>query len=127
MDLLVLLIFSLIYVTIQNRRFTKQINAERIRADKAESDLAKHKSDKKSSEVRLGMISEKLAPFLKNFPCNPDDAHFLGQPIDYVVFDEDGVHFIEVKSGGAELSNKQRRIRNQIQDKKVFWHIMRVK
>jgi len=82
---------------------------------------------KKSSEVRLGLISEKLAPFLKDFPCTSDDAHFLGQPIDYVVFADDGIHFVEVKSGGASLSEKQKNIRDQVEAKKVHWHVMRIK
>ena len=34
-------------------------------------------SQKKSSEVRLGQISENLAPFLKEFKYNPKKCHFL--------------------------------------------------
>jgi len=82
---------------------------------------------KKSSEVKTGNIAEKVAPFLDNFPCATYDIHFMGQPLDYVAFDEDGVHFVEVKSGNAQLSKKQRIIRDHIESKKVFWHVMRIK
>lgn len=84
-------------------------------------------SQKRSSEVRLGLIAEQMAPYLSGFPCNTQDIHFLGQPIDYIGFDEKGVHFIEVKSGEAKLSPKQRKIRDDIQAGKVFWHVVKVK
>lgn len=84
-------------------------------------------SQKRSSEVRLGLIAEQMAPYLSGFPCSTQDIHFLGQPIDYIGFDEKGVHFIEVKSGEAKLSPKQRKIRDDIQAGKVFWHVVKVK
>ena len=67
-------------------------------------------SQKKSGEVRLGQIAEKLAPFLEDFTYNPENAIFLGQPIDYVVFEDDEVIFVEIKSGKSQLSSKQRHI-----------------
>ncbi len=83
-------------------------------------------SQKKSSEVRLGNIAEKLVPFLDYFKFEPENAVFLGQPIDYVVFEEDGVTFVEIKSGKSQLSAKQRRIRDLIKDKQVFWQEIRI-
>lgn len=83
-------------------------------------------SQKKSSEVRLGQISEHLAPFLLNFKHDPKKAHFLGMPIDYIVFDEDRVIFLEIKSGGAQLSKTQQQIKKLIEDKKVVWEVMRI-
>lgn len=95
--------------------------------DRLQDEFNKLQTQKKSSEVKLGGIAEQLAPFLKTFPCSVDDAHFMGQPIDYICFTEDGVHFVEIKSGDAQLSSKQRKIRDQIQGGKIFWHVMRVK
>lgn len=83
-------------------------------------------SQKKSSEVRVGQIAENLAPFLKDFKYDPKTCHFLGQPIDYIVYSEDEVVFIEVKSGGAKLSTKQRRIRDNIQNGRVRFEEFRV-
>ena len=83
-------------------------------------------SQKKSSEVRLGQISEQLVPFLSVFKFDPKRAHFIGQPIDYVVFEDDAVTFVEVKSGGAQLTSTQKLIKKLIQDGKVRWEEIRV-
>jgi predicted Holliday junction resolvase-like endonuclease len=84
-------------------------------------------SQKKSSEVRLGNIAEKLAPFLDYFSFDPECAHFLGQPIDYVVFEDDLITFVEIKSGKSQLSSKQRHIRDLINNKQVAWKEIRIK
>jgi predicted Holliday junction resolvase-like endonuclease len=83
-------------------------------------------SQKKSGEVRLGHIAEKLAPFLKDFIYSPENATFLGQPIDYIVFEDDEVVFVEIKSGNAQLSPKQRHIKKLVQNKCVSWKTMRI-
>lgn len=83
-------------------------------------------SQKKSSEVRLGHIAEKLAPFLDEFPYSPEDAIFLGQPIDYIVFDDSSVVFLEIKTGKSKLSAKQRHIRDLIKNKYVEWKEVRI-
>ena len=99
-----------------------------LKKKQAEQDaaFAKLLGQKKSSEVRLGQISENLAPFLKNFKYDPKRAHFLGMPIDYIVFEEDRVVFLEVKSGEAQLSSVQKNIKQLIKDKKVEWDEMRI-
>lgn len=84
-------------------------------------------SQKKSSEVRLGNIAEKLAPFLEDFPYDPEDAIFAGKPIDYIVFDDKAVVFVEIKSGNSQLSKKQRHIRDLIKDNRVEWKEIRIK
>lgn len=86
----------------------------------------KVRSQKKSSEVRLGQISEQLAPFLDGFDYNPKEIQFMGQPIDYISFGEDEITIIEVKSGKSRLNKKQRRIRDQIKDGKVRWEVFRI-
>lgn len=104
---------------------------ERIRKQKMEIFLLDEKnirilSQKKSSEVRLGQISEQLVPFLTVFKHDPKRAHFIGQPIDYVVFEDDAVTFVEVKSGGAQLTSTQKLIKKLVQDGKVRWEEIRV-
>ena len=84
-------------------------------------------SQKKSSEVRLGNIAEKLAPFLDHFTFDPECATFLGQPIDYVIFEDEVVTFLEIKSGKSQLSSKQRHIRDLIKNKQVAWKEIRIK
>jgi predicted Holliday junction resolvase-like endonuclease len=84
-------------------------------------------SQKKSSEVLTGHIAEKLAPFLDNFKYDPQKSTFLGQPIDYLVFEEDEIIFVEIKSGNARLSKKQKNIKKLIEDGKVSWTEIRIK
>ena len=83
-------------------------------------------SQKKSSEVRLGQISEQLAPFLDGFSYDTKNTKFLGQPIDLIAFEPDKVVFIEVKTGGAQLSPKQKHIKELIQNGQVFWEEFRI-
>jgi len=83
-------------------------------------------SQKKSSEVRLGQISENLAPFLKDFKYNPKKAHFLGNPIDYIIFEEDKIVLLEIKSGESKLSDSQKNIKRLIQEGKVEFDQMRI-
>jgi len=84
-------------------------------------------SQKKSSEVVTGQIAEKFVPFLKSFKHNPRQTQFLGMPIDLVVFGDEAVTFIEVKSGNARLNKNQQRIKKLILDKKVKWEEIRIK
>jgi|TARA_R110000765_G_scaffold364177_3_gene454407 predicted Holliday junction resolvase-like endonuclease len=84
-------------------------------------------SQKKSSEVRVGQIAENMAPFLKDFKYDPKSCHFLGQPIDYIIYGDDEVVFVEVKSGEAKLSSKQRKIRENISNGNVRFEVFRVK
>jgi predicted Holliday junction resolvase-like endonuclease len=98
---------------------------EKLRLNEANYD--KLLGQKKSSEVRTGMIAEQIAPFLEDYPMNPRTARFIGDPIDFVHFDEDKVTFVEVKSGKSQLSKKQRNIRDLIKDGKVEFTIYRVK
>ena len=84
-------------------------------------------SQKKSGEVRLGHIAETLAPFLDQFDFDPENCCFMGKPIDYVSFGDDEITFIEVKSGNAQLSAKQRHIRDLVKQKLVSWKEVRIK
>lgn len=85
-------------------------------------------SQKKSSETRLGQISENLVPFLSGCPYNPKDMHFLGNPLDYIVFDldEGKLIFLEVKSGNSRPSKRQKMIKNLIQTGRVYYEELRI-
>ncbi len=88
-------------------------------------------SQKKSSEVRLGKISESLAPILDDFPIDPKKAGtstvFLGQPVDFIHFDpERGIVLIEVKSGNSKLSPTQKRIKELVKAQQIEWLEFRV-
>ncbi len=99
---------------------------ERGKVSTASTENKKILSAQKSSEVRLGHIAERMAPFLENFNYEPSNAQFLGQPIDYIVFEEEEVVFIEIKSGNARLSTKQRKIKKLIENGKIRWEEIRI-
>lgn len=86
----------------------------------------------RSLAVTAGKVYEQLLPYLPDFPFNPKDARFIGSPVDFVVFDglSDGlvsrVVFVEVKTGAAELSTRERRVRDAVQERRVEWHELHV-
>jgi predicted Holliday junction resolvase-like endonuclease len=102
------------------RRF--QVNVEGIRADAV----------KRSRAVLSGQFSEQLAPFLPGFPWKPTEARFIGKPVDFIIFkgmDEQEISeilFVEVKSGSSQLSQQERKLREAIDAKRVFWREYRV-
>ena len=86
----------------------------------------------RSRAVGWGKTIEKFVPWMAGFPCDPRDAMFLAKPIDYLCFTDrrnkktSAVHFIEVKSGNANLSHDQEGIRAAIKNNRVFWHEVNV-
>jgi len=47
-------------------------------------------------------------------------------PIDYIIFEEDKIVFLEVKSGESRLSQKQTNIKRLIKEGKIEWDEMRI-
>ena len=92
-----------------------------------EEKLKKVEGQKKSSEVRTGLIAEQMAPFLEGFPADPRTCVFLGRPLDFVSFSDEAVRFIEVKSGNAQLNSHQRQVRDLIESGKVTFEVYRIK
>ena len=84
-------------------------------------------SQKKQSEIVLGQITEKLVPFTDHFPYNPQEAQFLGNPIDFIVFEKDKITLVEVKSGRSRLTKKQRDIKDLVKKGKVEFNEIRIK
>lgn len=87
---------------------------------------------RRSLAVTAGKVHEQLLPYLPTFPYNPKDVRFLGSPVDLVIFDglAEGrvrrVVFVEVKTGGAGLSARERDIREAVQNGDVEWAELRV-
>ncbi len=67
-----------------------------------------------------GRVTEAFAPFLKGFPYKASECKFLGDPIDYLVFeglderDVKAINFVEVKEGTSKLSKHQKQIKDII-------------
>jgi predicted Holliday junction resolvase-like endonuclease len=81
----------------------------------------------RSRAVIAGKVVEQLTPYLPDFPFNPKDARFLGSPVDLVVFDglDEGavrrVVFVEVKTNGGTLSERERDLRDAVRARRVEW------
>src|SRR6266446_5881136 len=79
----------------------------------------------RSLAVTAGKVYEQLVPYLPDFGFNPKDARFLGSPVDFVVFDglSEGavrrVVFVEVKTGNAQLSTRERLVRDTVKAGRV--------
>lgn len=99
-----------------------------------EAELPNHRKDaiNRSRAVLGGQFSEQLAPFLPNFPYNPNECRFIGKPIDLIVFkgmnekNIEEVKFIEVKSGNSKLTPQERKLKEAIENKRVTWEEYRI-
>lgn len=98
------------------------------------SSIEKERADaiKKSRAVIGGQVSEQIAPFLPDFPCNPGDVRFVGKPVDFVGFPgaADGepineILIIEVKSGKSQLSKREREIKDAVESGRVRYVVYR--
>ena len=99
-------------------------------ATSAEAEV--ERSTTHSRRVVRGQLSEQLVPLFTDFPYQLSDARFMGKPIDFVIFDGlsetlagdlEGLRrivFIDVKTGTAGLSSVQRRIKECVEDGRVF-------
>ena len=76
-----------------------------------------------TAAVNIGNIVEKILPTFEAFEYALADCRALFDPIDYVIFP--GLHkkgtvshisFVDVKSGGARLSPRQRQISAAVED-----------
>jgi len=67
-----------------------------------------------------GRMTETFAPFLEGFTGRASESKFLGDPIDYIVFDGleerkiTGIKFVEIKTGTSGMNDVQKQIKNLI-------------
>lgn len=124
-----------------NERWNNKVSQlEKTWEVKYVTDIAELKREFKDSEKTIrsntlsgsrrslvGKFIERFIPFLQNIPYQPSDMHFLGSPIDYIVFEglhEDKVNrvtFLEVKTGDSKLTKREESLKWAIQNKKVAW------
>jgi predicted Holliday junction resolvase-like endonuclease len=111
------LLAATVYVLVWKARYTRALRRDAVA---------------RSAAVTTGKVSEQLLPFLPDFPFNPRDARFLGSPVDLIVFDglsEEAVRrvvLVEVKTGGAGLSGRERLVRDAVRDGRVEWVELRL-
>ena len=100
---------------------------------------ARKDSTNQSRAVLKGKMAEQIAPLLPGFNYWPADARFLGDPIDYVVFngysktkdnhtdgDDLEVVILDIKKGRAGLTRGQRQIARAIEEGRVRFEIVRI-
>jgi predicted Holliday junction resolvase-like endonuclease len=100
---------------------------------------AQKRSVNTSRAVLKGKMAEQFAPILPEFQYLPSDAKFLGDPVDYVVFNgytdlRDGqgkaedveIVLIDIKSGGARLTKGQQAIAQAIQQGRIRFETIRI-
>ena len=101
---------------------------------------ARKQSVEQSRRTLKGKMAEQIAPLLPGFPYLPADSRFIGDPIDYVVFDgytdvrdnsqkadELEVVILEIKQGkAASLSRSQRAIAKAVEEGRVRFDIAHV-
>ena len=104
-------------------------------------DAARRQSVNISRSTLKGQIGEQLAPLLPGFAYAASDARFLGDPIDYIVFngytnlrDTDGfdadaleVVILDIKHGGSKLTACQRAVAKAVQSGRVRFEVVRVR
>jgi predicted Holliday junction resolvase-like endonuclease len=116
--------------------------------DRARNDLDRWKiectdgirkdSVNRSRSTLKGRISEQMAPLLPEFPFSPADARFIGNPIDFVVFDgytlakdekaeSISVVLVEVKKGKGRLSREENLFRTAVEEGRVSWRTVVLK
>lgn len=96
---------------------------ERLKKMKA---IGATKSETGAHSINIGKIFERLAPTLTSFKFSHGDCRPIFDPIDYAIFEGltkkgvvDKIFFVDIKTGNASLSKRQRVIKNIIRDKKV--------
>lgn len=93
----------------------------------------------RSRAVLKGKMAEQMAPMLPGFNYLPADSRFLGDPIDYVIFngytstkdnhegiDDLEVVLVDIKQGKSGLSYGQRQIARAVANGRVRFEVVRV-
>lgn len=96
---------------------------------------ARKDSIKRQRSILKGQATEQLAPYI-NPNYNPKDYKFMGDPIDYIIFDgmsdlnekEDIVNkiiFMDIKTGTSRLNKVQKKIKEAIDDGRIEFQLYR--
>jgi predicted Holliday junction resolvase-like endonuclease len=86
----------------------------------------------RSLAVTIGKVHEQLVPHLPGFDYNPKDARFLGSPVDFVIFDGlatgqvERIVFLEVKTGNANLSSREKQVKEAVVRGRITWEELRL-
>lgn len=76
-----------------------------------------------SINPRVGKLGELLT--LLDISGEYDIIIPIGKPVDFVAISEDGISFIEVKTGSSRLTDNEKKIKTLIDDGKVNFRVVR--
>jgi predicted Holliday junction resolvase-like endonuclease len=105
---------------------------EYIKAKKNElkkmKEVGATKSQTGAKAINIGFILERIAPTMDGFRFKHNDCRSLFDPIDYIIFEGlsnknhvDKIFFVDIKTGAARLSKKQKEIKTVISEGKVLF------
>lgn len=108
--------------------------AYRVRHPFTRADLedARTQSARLSRRTRDGLGAEQVAPLVPEFPFQPEDARFVGRPLDYLIFDglSEGrlreIVFLEVKAGNPRLNGNERMVRDAVREGRVSYEVLKL-
>jgi predicted Holliday junction resolvase-like endonuclease len=127
------LVVSVVRGALLRGRFEAELGARMEAWRAAHERDVRRDAVERSRAVIAGKVSEHVVPYLPDFDYNPKDARFVGSPVDFVVFDglDAGdlrrVVLLEVKTGdAAQLSRRERQIRDAVEAGRVEWQSIRV-
>jgi predicted Holliday junction resolvase-like endonuclease len=111
----------------------------RLALDRRDELAAARRQSVAQARVTLkGQIGEQLAPLLPGFAYAPADARFLGDPVDYLVFDglaaaREGqsdrpveLVVLDIKTGGARLTRTERLLADAVAAGRVRFEVVRI-
>lgn len=99
---------------------------------------ARRQSTEQSRAVLKGKMAEQMAPLLPGFSYWPADARFLGDPVDYIIFNgysavkdegtagEVEIVILDIKQGKSMLTNGQRQIAKAVEAGRVRFEVAHV-
>ena len=110
------LLIAFVYFLLWKANYTREIRKDSVARSRA---------------TISGQVHEQLLPYLPDFPFDPKDVRFMGAPVDLIVFDGlsagklERIVFVEVKTGGSQLTGRERQIRDMVLSKGVSWEEIR--
>lgn len=126
---------ELIEINIKLREKITKLSSTIDQKIKEATEAARADSVKRQRSILKGQATEQLAPYI-NSDYNPKDYKFIGDPIDYIVFDgmsdinskEDeitNIVFMDIKTGKSQLNRVQRAVKKAIEEGRFKFQIYR--
>ncbi|MFC0772671.1 Holliday junction resolvase-like protein [Terrimonas alba] len=112
--------------------YTAQLEAikEKKQYLKKLKEVGTTKSERGALSINIGFILERLAPTMGSFRFSHNDCRSLFDPIDYIIFEGlsnngkvNKVFFVDIKTGNARLTKRQKEIKSVIANKNVNFKI----